>query len=96
MDVSRKFQLVCKPRRSITIFRSMSEYHMNSFTIKQVKKEFQNEPLCVKKGLLHPGHITHSKNFKTPFFRDISNLCQWVTQIDLFFSKKFQPIFLLF
>ena len=34
-------------------------------------------------GLLQPGHIIHSKNFKTQFFRYISNSCQWVTQMGL-------------
>ena len=28
-----------------------------------------------QEGLLQPGHITSSKNFKTPFFIDISNFC---------------------
>ena len=34
-------------------------------------------------GLLQPGHITCSKNFKTPFFGDIFSSCQWVTQMGL-------------
>ena len=41
-------------------------------------------------GLLQPGHIIHSKNFKTQFFRYISNSCQWVTQMGV---KPHQKIF---
>ena len=44
-------------------------------------------------GRLQPGHITRSKNSKTPFFGDISNSCQWVIQMGvephqkIFFEK---------
>ena len=56
---------------------------------------------------LEPGLFTRSKNFKTPFFRDISNSFQWVTQTALkphqnFFFEKIlktdaaSPIFRFF
>ena len=44
---------------------------------------------CVRQGLLEPGHITRPKNFKTPFFRDISNSFMWVTQSCLKPHQKF-------
>ena len=52
---------------------------------------------ATRQGLLEPGHITHSKNYKTQLFlRYISNSYQWATQMknlrNSLLSKKFQKL----